>query len=161
MWGGRVCCRNACISDDSENTCTLIGGFLGVVRVLLLQWSLVYVQENWFFTLQVARRCWSGNIHAKNAICKAMEENPLLKVTIPTHVEDLTLLDKALKSWTVLLGHIEGIDVAEQTCTFGNVFNQRLEHLAGLSLSLWMVWAEHLQWIKKGTKNPKFKWTHF
>ena len=46
---------------------------------------------------QVARRCWSGNLHAKRAICKAMEQNPLLKVTTPSHVEDLTLLDNALK----------------------------------------------------------------
>ena len=53
------------------------------------------------FLIQVARRCWAGNVHAKNAICKAMEENPLLKVTIPSHVEDLTLLEEALKPWTI------------------------------------------------------------
>lgn len=52
---------------------------------------------SWDVNNGVARRCWSGNIHAKNAICKAMEENPLLKVTIPCHVQDITLLDKALK----------------------------------------------------------------
>ncbi|KAL9960400.1 hypothetical protein ACROYT_G033851 [Oculina patagonica] len=52
---------------------------------------------SWDVNNGVARRCWSGNVHAKHAICKAMEENPLLKVTIPSHVEDVTLLDKALK----------------------------------------------------------------
>jgi len=52
---------------------------------------------SWDVNNGVARRCWAGNVHAKNAICKAMEENPLLKVTIPSHVEDLTLLDNALK----------------------------------------------------------------
>lgn len=53
---------------------------------------------SWDVNNGVARRCWSGNLHAKNAICKAMKENPLLKVTIPSHVEDLALLEKALKS---------------------------------------------------------------
>jgi len=52
---------------------------------------------SWDVNNGVSRRCWAGNVHAKNAICKAMEENPLLKVTIPSHVEDLTLLDNALK----------------------------------------------------------------
>jgi len=52
---------------------------------------------SWDVNNGVARRCWSGNLHAKHAICTAMEQNPLLKVTIPSHVEDLTLLDKALK----------------------------------------------------------------
>ena len=56
-----------------------------------------FANLNCFAVFKVARRCWSGNIHAKNAICKAMEENPLLKVTIPCHVQDITLLDKALK----------------------------------------------------------------
>jgi len=53
---------------------------------------------SWDVNNGVARRCWSGNLHAKNAICKAMKENSLLKVTIPSHVEDLALLEKALKS---------------------------------------------------------------
>ena len=57
---------------------------------------------NCFAVFKVARRCWSGNIHAKKAICKAMEENPLLNVTIPCHVQDITLLDKALKPWRAL-----------------------------------------------------------
>ena len=34
-----------------------------------------------------------------------MEENPLLKVTIPCHVQDITLLDKALKPWRALLDY--------------------------------------------------------
>lgn len=35
-----------------------------------------------------------------------MEENPLLKVTIPCHVQDITLLDKALKPWRALLDYM-------------------------------------------------------
>lgn len=53
---------------------------------------------SWDVNNGVARRCWSGNVHAKHAICKAMEENGLLKVTIPNQVEDVTLLDNALNS---------------------------------------------------------------
>ncbi|KAJ7359058.1 Urocanate hydratase [Desmophyllum pertusum] len=52
---------------------------------------------SWDVSNGVARRSWSGNLHAKHAICKAMEQNPLLKVTIPSHVEDVTLLENALK----------------------------------------------------------------
>lgn len=53
---------------------------------------------SWDVNNGVARRCWSGSVHAKHAICKAMEENGLLKVTIPNQVEDVTLLDNALNS---------------------------------------------------------------
>lgn len=35
-----------------------------------------------------------------------MEENPLLKVTIPSHVQDITLLDKALKPWRALFDYM-------------------------------------------------------
>nr|XP_058956426.1 urocanate hydratase-like [Pocillopora verrucosa] len=59
---------------------------------------------SWDVSNGVARRCWSGNVHAKQAICKAMKENELLKVTIPNLVEDLTLLDNALNSSQELLG---------------------------------------------------------
>ncbi|XP_020600447.1 urocanate hydratase-like isoform X2 [Orbicella faveolata] len=55
------------------------------------------VMLSWDVNNGVARRCWSGNLHAKRAICTAMEQNPLLKVTIPSHVEDVTLLDNVLK----------------------------------------------------------------
>ncbi|XP_058956426.2 urocanate hydratase [Pocillopora verrucosa] len=59
---------------------------------------------SWDVSNGVARRCWSGNLHAKQAICKAMKENELLKVTIPYLVEDLTLLDNALNSSQELPG---------------------------------------------------------
>lgn len=77
-----------------------------------------------FALFKVARRCWSGNIHAKKAICKAMEENPLLKVTIPCHVQDITLLDKALKPWRALFDYMcETVYRRREQEKENNVFN--------------------------------------
>jgi len=45
----------------------------------------------------VARRCWSGNNKAEETICRTMDQNKTLKVTLPHHVEDLDLLDRALQ----------------------------------------------------------------
>ena len=46
---------------------------------------------------QVARRSWSGNDKAEETICRIMEDNPKIKVTVPNHVQDDSLLDRALK----------------------------------------------------------------
>ena len=45
---------------------------------------------------QVARRSWSGNTNARETICRAMEDNPKLKVTVPNQVEDQSLINRAL-----------------------------------------------------------------
>ncbi|XP_060071022.1 urocanate hydratase-like [Ylistrum balloti] len=50
----------------------------------------------WDVSNGVARRCWSGNNRAQETICRIMDDNPKLKVTLPHHVEDKTILDKAL-----------------------------------------------------------------
>ena len=44
----------------------------------------------WDVCSGVARRCWSENEHAKSAILRAMEENPLLRVTIPEFADEST-----------------------------------------------------------------------
>ena len=61
-----------------------------------------YIRKNSLYRrahclLQVARRSWSGNNKAKETICRIMEENPNMKITIPNDVEDTDILDKALK----------------------------------------------------------------
>ncbi|XP_070559214.1 urocanate hydratase-like [Ptychodera flava] len=52
----------------------------------------------WDVSNGVARRSWSGNANAKETICRAMEENSKLKVTVPHQVEDDSLLERALQS---------------------------------------------------------------
>ncbi len=47
------------------------------------------------FPLQVARRCWSGSGKAEETICRAMQENEKLRVTLPNHVQDSSILDSA------------------------------------------------------------------
>ncbi|KAJ9584024.1 hypothetical protein L9F63_021628 [Diploptera punctata] len=48
---------------------------------------------SWDVSNGVARRCWSGNRNALLATEKAMEDDPLLRVTIPHQVEDTNLLE--------------------------------------------------------------------
>lgn len=52
---------------------------------------------------QVARRCWTGNEKAEHAICRAMEDNPKLKITKPNQVKDPSLLKRAFKPWHLLV----------------------------------------------------------
>ncbi|VDI80469.1 urocanate hydratase [Mytilus galloprovincialis] len=51
----------------------------------------------WDVSNGVARRCWSGNNNAEETICRTMDQNKSLKVTLPNHVQDLDLLDRALQ----------------------------------------------------------------
>ena len=51
-------------------------------------------------SLQVARRCWSGNDAARSTVDRAMEAEPLLKVTIPHEVKDESLVTHALDGIT-------------------------------------------------------------
>ncbi|CAH1783441.1 unnamed protein product [Owenia fusiformis] len=52
----------------------------------------------WDVSNGVARRCWSGNDNARQAINEAMKQNNKLKVTVPHKVEDTAILDCAFKS---------------------------------------------------------------
>ncbi|PVD24210.1 hypothetical protein C0Q70_14680 [Pomacea canaliculata] len=51
----------------------------------------------WDVSNGVARRCWAGNIKAKETICRTMEAESSLKVTLPNPVVDMTLLHRALE----------------------------------------------------------------
>ncbi|XP_064632889.1 urocanate hydratase-like [Lineus longissimus] len=51
----------------------------------------------WDVSNGVARRCWSGNNNAKEAICRAMDQDSKLKVTLPNRVQDPSILDRALQ----------------------------------------------------------------
>ncbi|XP_046357872.2 urocanate hydratase-like [Haliotis rufescens] len=51
---------------------------------------------SWDVSNGVARRCWSGNSRAEETICRAMESDPKLKVTIPYHVKNPNVIDKAI-----------------------------------------------------------------
>lgn len=51
------------------------------------------------FMPQVARRYWTGNDKAEHAICRAMEDNPKLKITKRNNVQDPSLLQRAFKPW--------------------------------------------------------------
>ncbi|XP_041047779.1 urocanate hydratase [Carcharodon carcharias] len=53
---------------------------------------------NWDVSNGVARRCWSGSCKAHEAICRTMKEHSALRVTLPHHVEDEGILDKALQN---------------------------------------------------------------
>ncbi|KAG1679867.1 Urocanate hydratase [Nymphon striatum] len=50
----------------------------------------------WDVNNGVARRCWSGNLLAKETIQQSMEENPNLLVTLPNKVIDENVLSEAL-----------------------------------------------------------------
>ncbi|XP_060580142.1 urocanate hydratase-like [Ruditapes philippinarum] len=52
---------------------------------------------SWDVSNGVARRSWSGNSKAKETICRIMEENPNMKVTVPNEVENKDILERALK----------------------------------------------------------------
>lgn len=52
---------------------------------------------SWDVSNGVARRSWSGNKNAKETICRMMEENPNMKVTIPNDVVNKDILERALK----------------------------------------------------------------
>ncbi|XP_013408281.1 urocanate hydratase [Lingula anatina] len=51
----------------------------------------------WDVSNGVARRSWSGNAYAEETICRAMDQNERLKVTVPYHVQDESILDRALR----------------------------------------------------------------
>jgi urocanate hydratase len=53
---------------------------------------------NWDVCNGVARRCWSGNPLARQAIQESMKTNPSLNVFLPNRVENETILEKALHS---------------------------------------------------------------
>lgn len=48
---------------------------------------------NWDVTNGVARRAWSGNANANEAITRAQDQLKGLEITMPQHAET-TLLDK-------------------------------------------------------------------
>ncbi|XP_058259038.1 urocanate hydratase [Hemibagrus wyckioides] len=52
---------------------------------------------NWDVSNGVARRCWSGNSNAYETIQRTMEDQRELRVTLPHHVQDEHLLDRALQ----------------------------------------------------------------
>ncbi|ESO83606.1 hypothetical protein LOTGIDRAFT_222456 [Lottia gigantea] len=51
----------------------------------------------WDVNNGVARRCWSGNLKAEETICRAMDEDSSLKITVPYHA-DSRLLDDTLST---------------------------------------------------------------
>ncbi|XP_072329195.1 urocanate hydratase isoform X2 [Scyliorhinus torazame] len=53
---------------------------------------------NWDVSNGVARRCWSGNHKAYEAICRTMKEHSGLRITLPHCVEDERILDKELQN---------------------------------------------------------------
>ncbi|XP_038668047.1 urocanate hydratase isoform X2 [Scyliorhinus canicula] len=53
---------------------------------------------NWDVSNGVARRCWSGNHKAYEAICRMMKEHSGLRITLPHCVEDEQILDKELQN---------------------------------------------------------------
>ncbi|XP_787439.3 urocanate hydratase [Strongylocentrotus purpuratus] len=50
----------------------------------------------WDVSNGVTRRSWAGNSKAKETICRAMDDDPNLKVTVPHEVQDPGLLDRVL-----------------------------------------------------------------
>lgn len=52
---------------------------------------------NWDVANGVARRSWSGNVNAFTTIKRAMDKDTRLKVTLPNRVEDLDILEKAVR----------------------------------------------------------------
>jgi len=51
----------------------------------------------WDVANGVSRRCWSGNAKAEETICRAMQDDEKLKVTLPNHVEDEGILERAFQ----------------------------------------------------------------
>ncbi|XP_044307069.1 urocanate hydratase [Varanus komodoensis] len=51
---------------------------------------------SWDVSNGVARRCWSGNNYAYETICRAMERDKKLMVTLPHQVTDDNILEQAL-----------------------------------------------------------------
>ncbi|KAJ8047531.1 Urocanate hydratase [Holothuria leucospilota] len=51
----------------------------------------------WDVSNGVTRRSWCGNSNAQATICRAMDENSKLKVTLPHKVDDETLLERAFR----------------------------------------------------------------
>ncbi|XP_014671534.1 PREDICTED: urocanate hydratase-like [Priapulus caudatus] len=49
----------------------------------------------WDVSNGVARRCWSGNEHARETIVRTMQSDPRLKVTLPHKVSDGDMLAAA------------------------------------------------------------------
>ena len=43
---------------------------------------------HWDVNNGISRRAWGRNSNAEEAIARAMESNPLLKVTMPSHAEE-------------------------------------------------------------------------
>lgn len=58
---------------------------------------MYFIFYKFILFFQVARRCWAGNNKAKETICRAMGENPLLNVTLPNNVTDRELLKTSLQ----------------------------------------------------------------
>ncbi|KAL0978342.1 hypothetical protein UPYG_G00169290 [Umbra pygmaea] len=52
---------------------------------------------NWDVSNGVARRCWSGNSNAYDTIQRTMKDQGQLRVTMPYHVQDERVLDRALQ----------------------------------------------------------------
>jgi urocanate hydratase len=52
---------------------------------------------NWDVNNGIARRAWARNSGAEFAIAKAMQREPLLKVTVPAHADD-TLIGQSIKT---------------------------------------------------------------
>ncbi|KAK7101954.1 urocanate hydratase-like [Littorina saxatilis] len=51
----------------------------------------------WDVSNGVARRCWSGNNRARETICRSMDSDPRLKVTLPHQVQDSDVIERALQ----------------------------------------------------------------
>ncbi|XP_062522347.1 urocanate hydratase-like isoform X2 [Corticium candelabrum] len=51
---------------------------------------------SWDVSNGVCRRAWAGSLTAETTIRRAMEQNPLLTVTLGNHVDDESLLDEVL-----------------------------------------------------------------
>lgn len=55
-------------------------------------------------SVEVARRCWSGNENAREAIQQSMQANESLRVTLPYTIEDPLLLVTLVSSSTTPKG---------------------------------------------------------
>ncbi|XP_066285375.1 urocanate hydratase-like [Branchiostoma lanceolatum] len=80
-WGEVINGGFGLVLDGSEDA--------GERAKMMLQWDV---------SNGVARRSWCGNQNAKEAICRAMDQNSKLKVTMPHAVEDDTLLERAFRN---------------------------------------------------------------
>lgn len=64
----------------------------GILRIIF---NLCACRYCGLVCVQISRRSWSGNSTAERTLRRAMEANEQLKVTVPFHVEDESLLDCA------------------------------------------------------------------